>query len=101
MTSLEEELQAVRGRLAQVEADAGRERATFDAELERARAAMQGARADAAASAQRAAALDRMVNELLASTCWRVTAPIRGLKKVLRGRRRPARYRGGSASSVR
>jgi hypothetical protein len=85
VTSLDEEIRAVRARLLQVEADAARERATLGAEVERARGAMQSARAEAAASEQRAAALDRTANELLASTCWRVTAPIRGLKRVLRG----------------
>jgi glycosyltransferase involved in cell wall biosynthesis len=85
VTSLDEEIRAVRARLVQAEADAARERATLGAEVERARGAMQSARAEAAASEQRAAALDRTANELLASTCWRVTAPIRGLKRVLRG----------------
>jgi glycosyltransferase involved in cell wall biosynthesis len=85
VSSLEEEIAAVRARLAQVEADAERERATLGAELDRARGAIESARAQAAASDQRAAALDQTVNEVLASTSWRVTAPIRGLKRVIRG----------------
>ena len=66
--------------------DENQKLARVQQQLALARAAQRAAEAEAMLQRSRAAALEADVSRLLTSTSWRITAPLRAVKRLLRGK---------------